>query len=79
MIIYCICCVSAGAILESKGCMWFFKKKREKCTKFGNILKKGSLMCATVTCMKELEYALKWFHIRVAEQIIDFAPNLELL
>ena len=27
MIIYCICCVSAGAILESKGCMWFFKKK----------------------------------------------------
>ena len=75
MIIYCICCVSAGKVRDACD----FSKKGEKCTKFENSLKKGSLMCATVTCMKQLEYALKWFHIRVAEQIIDFAPNLELL
>ena len=30
----------------------------QKCTKFGNILKKGSLMHAIITCMKQLEYAL---------------------
>ena len=29
-----------------------------KCTKFENILKKGSLMCATIASMKQLEYAL---------------------
>ena len=29
-----------------------------KCTKFENILKKGSPMCATTASMKQLEYAL---------------------
>ena len=31
----------------------------QKCTKFENILKKGSLRHATVACMKQLEYAQK--------------------
>ena len=30
----------------------------QKCTKFENILKKGSLMHVTIACMKHLEYAL---------------------
>ena len=30
----------------------------QKCAKFENILKKGSLMHATMACMKQLEYAL---------------------
>ena len=30
----------------------------QKCTKFENILKKGSLICATIVHMKQLEYAL---------------------
>ena len=30
----------------------------QKCTKFENILKKGSLMRATIGCMKQLEYVL---------------------
>ena len=31
----------------------------QKCTKFENILKKASLICATIACMKMLEYALQ--------------------
>ena len=38
-------------------------KIRQKFTKFKNILKKGSLMCATVACIKQLEYALV-LHLR---------------
>ena len=34
------------------------KKFGQKCTKFENIFKKGSLMFATIACMKQLEYAL---------------------
>ena len=30
----------------------------QKCMIFENILKKGSLMCATIMHMKQLEYAL---------------------
>ena len=33
-------------------------KLEQKCTKFENILKKGNLMHATSTRMKQLEYAL---------------------
>ena len=32
----------------------------QKCTKFENILTKGSLMCATAACMEQLEYALSY-------------------
>ena len=59
-------------IIERKGIHAIFQKKGEKratkgqniwkfgqkCTKFENILKKGSLMCLTITCKKQLEYAL---------------------
>ena len=59
----------SGPILKSKGLHAIFKKKGkkrakkkgkigQKCTKFKNILKKARLMCATITCMKQLEYAL---------------------
>ena len=61
-----------GPILESKGMRAIFQKKDKKrakkgkifenlgknVQKFENILKKGSLMCATIACMKQLEYAL---------------------
>ena len=40
--------------LESKGMRVIF----QKCIKFENILKKGSLMYVTITCMKQLEYTL---------------------
>ena len=62
----------AGPILESKGMRAIFQKKDKKrakkgkifenlgknVQKFENILEKGSLMCATIACMKQLEYAL---------------------
>ena len=58
----------AGLILQSKGMLAIFEKKGkkgqniwkfgQKCTKFENILKKGSPMHATITHIKELEYAL---------------------
>ena len=34
-----------------------------KLAKFENIMKKGNLMCATITCTKQLEYALimQWY------------------
>ena len=62
----------SGPILESKGLHAIFFKKNankgqkrakylkiwQKCAKFKNILKKGSLMGATIACMKHLEYAL---------------------
>ena len=35
----------------------------EKYTKSENILKNSSLMCATIACMKQLEYALV-LHLR---------------
>ena len=56
-----------------KGHVWDFSEKGQKmggekgqniwkfgqkCAKFENILKKGSLMRATMACMKQLEYAL---------------------
>ena len=61
-----------GPILEGKGMCAIFQKKgkkkckkgrnirkfRHKCTKFENILKKSSLMRATIACMKQLKYAL---------------------
>ena len=57
-----------GPILESKGMLAIFQKKGKKgenirkfgqnCTTFDNILKKGSLMLATIACMKLLEHAL---------------------
>ena len=60
--------VIAGPILESKGmCVIFHKKGKkgqniwkfgQKCTKFENILEKGSLMHLTTARMKQLEYAL---------------------
>ena len=34
-------------------------KFRQKCAKFENILKKGSLMRATIARIKQLEYALE--------------------
>ena len=65
----------AGPILERKGMRAIFQKKRkkgqkkgkikfwQKCTKFENILKKGSLMRAIIARMKQLEYVLSsdWF------------------
>ena len=66
-------------ILESKGMCVIFQKKGkkgqkgttylkiwQKCKKFENVLEKGSLMCATITLMKQLEYAL---YILLADQI----------
>ena len=57
-----------GPILESKGMLAIFQKKGkkgqniwkfgQKCTTFDNILKKGSLMRATIACMKLLEHTL---------------------
>ena len=51
--------------------MQFFKKRAkkdkkgqniwklgQKCTKFENTLKRGSLICVTIACMKQLEYTL---------------------
>ena len=47
------------AIFQKKGKkaqnIWKFG---QKCTKFENILKKGSPICATIAHMKQLEYAL---------------------
>ena len=47
------------AIIQKKGKkgqnIWKFG---QKCIKFENVLKKGSLMHATIARMKELEYAL---------------------
>ena len=57
--------ILSGSIVESKGMRAIFQKKGkkgyniwkfgQKCTKFENILKNGSL---TRACMKQLEYAL---------------------
>ena len=57
-----------GPVLESKGMGAIFQKKGkkgqnilkfwQKCTKLQNILKKGSLMRATIAHMKQLELAL---------------------
>ena len=44
-------------------------KIRQKCTKFKNILKKGSLMCATIACIKQLDYALV-LHLRYIIEIV---------
>ena len=68
--------IYAGPILEGKGMRAIFQKKgkkwqkgrniwkfERKCTKFENILKKGSLMRATIACMKQLEYALLRIYI----------------
>ena len=59
-------CVLYGA--KHKGMHAIFQKKGKKgqniwkfgqeCTKIENILKKGSLMCATIARMKQLEYVL---------------------
>ena len=38
----------------------------QKCKKFENVLEKGSLMCATITLMKQLENAL---YMLLADQI----------
>ena len=56
-----------GPILESKGLRAAFQRKGQKrakylkiwakMSKFENILKKGSLVRATIACMKQLEYA----------------------
>ena len=47
------------AIIQKKGKkgqnIWKFG---QKCIKFENILKKGSLVQATIPCMKQLEYVL---------------------
>ena len=61
----------AGPIHERKGMHVIFSEKGEKgkkgqnigkfeqkFTRFENILKKGSFMHATMTCMKQLEYVL---------------------
>ena len=59
----------SGPILERRGMHAIFQKKRakkgqiiwkfeQKWTKLENILKKGSLMCVIIACMKQLEYAL---------------------
>ena len=59
--------VSRGirAYCRKKGHKWDFSEKGQnivklgqKCTKFENILKKGSLIRANVACMKQPEYAL---------------------
>ena len=69
----------SGLILESKGPRAIFQKKGgkgqnswkfwPKCTQFENVLKKGSLMHATIACLKQLEYALPitfWaFHVSI--------------
>ena len=54
-----------GPILDSEDMHTIFQKKDiwkfgQKCTKFENISKKGSLMCATITCMKQLKYPLMY-------------------
>ena len=56
-------------ILDSKGMRAIFQKRGKKrqniwkfgqqCTKFENILKKGTLVHATIACMKQQEYALQ--------------------
>ena len=58
------CNTHLGPILERKGMRAIFSEKGQKrqniwkfgqkCTKSENILKKDSLMCATVACMKQL-------------------------
>ena len=55
-----------------RACVLFFRKRAKKakkgknilkfgqiCTKFENNLKKGSLKRLTITCMKQLKYALQ--------------------
>ena len=64
----------AGRILESKdmcvivqktgkkGCKWAkYMKRWAKMYKFEFFLKNNSLMCMTIACMKQLEYALYYF------------------
>ena len=44
--------------------MQYFRKrakKGQKCAKFENILKKGSLMDVTIAHIKQLEYALVYY------------------
>ena len=62
-----------GLFFKETACVRSFRKREkkskrgqniwrfgQKCTKFEYILKKGSLMRATITCMKQLTYALTW-------------------
>ena len=59
-------CVLYGAKHKDMHAMFQTKGKKgqniwkfgQKCTKFENILKKGSLMCATIAHMNQLEYVL---------------------
>ena len=57
-----------GPILESKACVQLFRKEAkgqniwhfgQKCAKFENFLTKGTLTCAIIVRMKQLEYALQ--------------------
>ena len=43
---------------ESRVCIHTRAYSRQKCTTFENILKKGSLMRVSITCIKQQEYAL---------------------
>ena len=76
----------AGPILESKGMRAIFQKKGkkgqeiwkfgQKCTKLENILKKGSLMRATIAHMKQLEYALFRFFFYFFASFIKLSGGL---
>ena len=54
----------------------------QKCTKSENILKKGSFICATIACMKQLEYALLFERTHQISYIIywsiSLSPSLSL-
>ena len=67
-----------GPILERKGMHVIFQKNSEKkrlkkvgniwkfgqeCTKFENIFKKGSLMCATIAIVKQLQWVTKYLRL----------------
>ena len=62
--IYTYIYIYKESILEIKGMRVIFQKKGRKghaCLFF--FLKKSSLMCATIACMKQLEYDLIYMYI----------------
>ena len=63
---------NSGPILVSKGMCAIFPKYLKiwaKIYKIWKILKNGSVMCATITCMKYLEYIL-WFCAKLGQNLV---------
>ena len=69
-------CILEGLFQKAHACDFSEKGQNKilgKCTKFENILKKDSLMRATIACMKQLEYALSYIFYYILSYVLEYA------